>query len=30
MGGDEQNVIESEGFLHHAHVFDPAQMPYYT
>jgi hypothetical protein len=30
MGGDQQNVVEGEGFLHHAHIFYPSQKPYYT
>jgi len=30
MGGDQQNIIEGEGFLHHTHVFYPSQKTYYT
>jgi hypothetical protein len=30
MGGDQQNIIEGEGFLHHTHVFHPSQKTYYT
>jgi len=30
VGGNQQNVVEGEGFLHHTHVFHPSQKPYYT
>ena len=30
VGGNEQDIVEGKGFLHHTHAFDPSQRPHYT